>query len=87
MYIALGQGQTVPMGQSFDVNRIVLSLHSFVASFKNMSLKSDFIHFFFMIQYIKPRGRGRHPPGDKILMSTEMSRHFIHLLQVSKLSL
>ena len=44
MYIAPGQGQTAPRGQSFDVNRNVLSLHSFVASF--MSLKSDFIHFF-----------------------------------------
>ena len=44
MYIAAGQGLTVtPWGQSFDVNRNVLSLHSFVASFKKMSLKSDFI--------------------------------------------
>ena len=48
MYIpvAPGQGQTDPRGQSFDVNRIVLSLHSFVASLKKMSLKSDFIHFY-----------------------------------------
>ena len=48
MFIAPGQvqGQTVPRGQSFDVNRNVLSLHSFVASFKTMSLKSDFIQFF-----------------------------------------
>ena len=29
-------------------------------------------------------GRGRQSPGDKVLMSTEMSCHFIHLLQVSK---
>ena len=47
MYIAPGQGQTAPRGQSFDFNRNVLSLHSFVASFKKMFLKSDFIHFFF----------------------------------------
>ena len=46
MYIAPGQGQTAPRGQSVDVNRNVLSLHSFVASFKQMSLKSDFIQFF-----------------------------------------
>ena len=46
MYKAPGQRQTAPRGQSFDVNRNVLSLHSFVASFKRMSLKSDFIHFF-----------------------------------------
>ena len=43
MYIAPGQGQTAHRGQSFDVNRNVLSLHSFVADFKKMSLKSDFI--------------------------------------------
>ena len=46
MYIAPGQGQTDPQGQSFDVNRNVLSLHSFVASFKKMSLKSVLIQFF-----------------------------------------
>ena len=46
MYIAPEQGHTAPRGKSFDVNRNVLSLHSFVASFKEMSLKSDFIHFF-----------------------------------------
>ena len=45
MYIALGQGQTVPRGQIFDVNRNILSLHSFVASLKKMSLKTDFIQF------------------------------------------
>ena len=46
MYIAPGQGQTAPRGQSFDVNRNVLSLYPFVASFKDISLKSDFIQFF-----------------------------------------
>ena len=46
MYTAPGQGQTAPRGQSFDVNRNVLSLHLFVASFKKMSMKSDFILFF-----------------------------------------
>ena len=46
MYIAPGQEQTAPRGQSFDVDRNVFSLHSFVASLKKMSLKSDFIHFF-----------------------------------------
>ena len=45
MYIAPGQGQTTPWGQNFDVNRNVLSLHSFVTSFKKMSLKPDFIQF------------------------------------------
>ena len=82
MYIAPGQGLTTPWGRNFDVNRNILSLRSFVASFKKISLKSDFIQFFFTIlyMYIAP-GQGQ---TDKILMSTEMSCHFIHLLQVSK---
>ena len=46
MYIAPGQGQKAPRGQKFDVNRKALSLYPFVASFKEISLKSDFIHFF-----------------------------------------
>ena len=29
-------------------------------------------------------GQGQTMPGDKILMSTQTSRHFGHLLQVSK---
>ena len=45
MYIAPGQGQTAPRGQSFNINRNVLSFHSFDASFKKMPLKSDFIQF------------------------------------------
>ena len=72
--------------QNFDVNRNIFSLQSFVASFKKISLKSDFIHLFFMILYIY-RPWGRQPPGDKVLISTEMSCHFIHLLQVSKICL
>ena len=46
MYIALGQGQTGPKVQNFDVNRKALSLYPFVASFKEISLKSNFIHLF-----------------------------------------
>ena len=46
MYIVPGQGQTAPRAQNCDVNRKALSLFQFVASFKEISLKSDFIHFF-----------------------------------------
>ena len=46
MYIALGQGQKTPWGQIFDVNRKPLSLQPSVASFKQISLNSDFIHIF-----------------------------------------
>ena len=85
MYIAPGQGLTTPWGWNFDVNRNILSLLSIVASFKKISLKSDFIFFFsWFYMCIQPRGRGRQPPGDKVLISTELSRHFIHLWQFSK---
>ena len=46
MYIAPEQGQTAPRGQKFDVNRKALSHYPFVVCFKEISLKSDFIHFF-----------------------------------------
>ena len=46
MHIAPGQGQTTPCGQNSDVNRKALSLCPFVATFKKISLKSDFIHLF-----------------------------------------
>ena len=87
MYIASGQGLTTPWGQTSDVNRIIFSLRSFFASLKTISLNSDFIHFFFhdFIHVYSPgAGACRQPPEDKVLMSTEMSCHFIHLLQASK---
>ena len=40
-------GADNPRGQNFDVNRNLLSLESFVISFKKISLKSDFVQFFF----------------------------------------
>ena len=76
MCIAPGQGQTTPWGQNFDVNRNSLSLCPFVASFKKISLKSDFLpsflcfffffFFFFFQMYIAP-GRGRQAIEGKIL--------------------
>ena len=59
MYIALGQGLTTPLGQNFDVNRNILSLRSFVASFKKISLKSDFIQFFYDLIYVYSPGQGQ----------------------------
>ena len=82
MYIAPGQGLT-PWGRNFNVNRNILSLRSFVASFKNISLKSDFIPFFFFILYMYiAAGQGQTTTWDKFFMSTETSCHFAHLLQV-----
>ena len=85
MYIALGQGQTTPWGQTFDVNRKTLSLCPFVAGLKKTALKSDFISIVFMFHhyYIAP-SRGRQSIGDKILMTTERPSLFAHMLQVSK---
>ena len=62
MYIALKQGQTAPRVQSFDFNRNVLSLHSFVASFKKMSLKSDFKQFFHDLIHVYSPGAGVDSP-------------------------
>ena len=62
VYIAPGQGQTTPMGQNCDVNRNVLSLQSVVASFKETSLKSDFIHFFHDLIYVYSPGAGADSP-------------------------
>ena len=66
MYIAPGQGQTAPRGQNLDVNRKALSLYPFVASFKEISLKIDFIHFFHdLIHVYSPRAGAYSPQGTK----------------------
>ena len=81
MHKAPGQGQTAPRGPNFNVNRKALSLYPFVASFKEISLKSDYIYFFHgLIHVYSPGAGGIQPPGDKVLMSTETSSHFSHLL-------
>ena len=41
-----GQGLTAPWGWNFDVSRNLLSVRSFVASFKKFPWKSDFIQYF-----------------------------------------
>ena len=58
MYIAPGQGQTAPRGHSFDVNRKAISLYPFVASFKEISLKSDLLHFFHDLTHVYSPGAG-----------------------------
>ena len=64
MYTAPGQGQTAPRGQSFDVNRNVLSFHSFVACFKTMSLKSNFIQYFHDLVHVFSPGAGADSPQE-----------------------
>ena len=64
--------------------RKALSLYPFVVSFKEISMKSDFIQFFHDLIHINSHGAGGiQPPRDKVLMSTETSCHFRHLLLVS----
>ena len=77
IHVAPGQGLTTPRGRNVYVNKNILSLWSFVASCKKNLFEVWFYAIFFMILY-------RQPPGDKVLMSTEMSCHFIYLMQVLK---
>ena len=62
MYIAPGQGQTAPRGQSFNVNRNVLSFHSFDASFKKMPLKLIFYNLFYDLIHVYSPGAGADSP-------------------------
>ena len=76
MYIAPGLGLTSSWGRNFDVNRNILSLRSFVASFKTISLKSDFIHFFMILyMYIAP-GQGQTVPRGQ---SFDVNRNVLSL--------
>ena len=66
MYIAAGQGLTTPWGQNFHVNRNILSLWSFVAIFKQISKKSDFIPFFHdLIHVYSPTAGANSSQGTK----------------------
>ena len=59
MYLAPGQGQKTPWGQTFDVSRKPLLFRLFVANFKQIYLNSDFIHIFNVFHmYIAP-GQGQ----------------------------
>ena len=67
MYIAPGQGQKTPWGQTFDVSRKPLSLRPFVASFKQISFNS----FFYVFPHVySPRAGADNPLWTKSL-STE----------------
>ena len=67
VYKAPGQEQTAPRGQSFDVNRNVLSLHSFVASLKTKCLWSLILYNFFhdLIPVYSPRAGANSTQGTK----------------------
>ena len=69
MYIAPGQGQTTLCGKNLDVNRKALSLCPFVASFKQISLKSDFIHNFSCFIHVYSLGAWADNPLAHLVMS------------------
>ena len=67
IHVAPGQGLTTPRGQTFYVNRNILTLWSFVASLKKISLKSDFMQFFFhdFMHVYSPGAGADSPQGTK----------------------
>ena len=72
-----GAGQTAPRVQKFYVNRKALSLYQFVASFKEISFKSDLIQFFHdLIHVYNPRAGGIQPQRGQ---SIEVNRNFLSL--------
>ena len=79
-----GQRQTIHWGQNFDDNKKAFSFSPYVASFKMISSKFDFIHIFNDFIHICSTGTRAE---NKLLMSTESPYHLDHLLQVSNKSL
>ena len=80
-------GAVNPRGENFYVKRNLLSLLSFATSFKKISLKSDFIHFFHDFIHVNSPGAGADNPLGLKFDVSRTSCHFSHLLQVSKKSL
>ena len=63
MYIAPGQGQTAPRGQSFNVNRNVLSFHSFDVSFQKNAFEIWFLDdLFYDLIHVYSPGAGADSP-------------------------
>ena len=89
MYIAPVKGLTTPWGRNFDVNRNILSLRSFVASFKKISMKSDFIQFFFhdFIHVYSPRAGADSPHGAKFYVNRNVLSLHSFVTSFKKMSL
>ena len=81
---SLGTGADSPQGTKFRCQQTRLVSSFICCKFKKKSLKSDFIQFWIIEHTYIAQCRDRQPTGDKVLMSTETSSHFVHLLQVSK---
>ena len=60
VYIAPGQGQTTPWGQTFDVNRKPVLLCQFIAGLKKKCFEVRFyIHCFHVSPYVYSPGQGQ----------------------------
>ena len=88
MYIVPGLGQTTPRGQNFDVNRKASSLYPFVASFKEISLKSDFRQFFhdFLHVYSSKAGAD-NPLGQNFYVNRNILSLWSFVASFKKISL
>ena len=81
---SLGAGADNLQGTKFRCQQKGLITLPICCNFKEISLNSDFIQFFHdLIRVYSPGAGGIQPPGDKVLMSTETSCHFGHLLLVT----
>ena len=85
MYIAPGQGQTATQGTKFWCQQKGLITLPICCKVSKKSLLSLILYNFFhdLIHVYSSGAGGIQPPGDKVLMSTETSCHFGHLLLVS----
>ena len=71
MYIAMGQGQTTPWGQTFDVNRSPYHFAQLLQVKNKIALKSDFIYFFFVFHHMYSPGQGQTIKVGKVLTTRE----------------
>ena len=78
------QGQTIHWGQNFDDNRKAFSLCPYVASFKMISSKSDFMCVFSHV-YSPRQGQTTH--WEQKFDDNRKAFSLCHMLQVSKWSL
>ena len=74
MYIAPGKGRKILGDKLLMSTEKPLSLRPFVASFKQISLKSDFIHKFFMFlyMYIAPQQWQTTPWGQNFYININL---------------
>ena len=87
IHVAPGQGGWQPLGDEiFMSTGTTCHFGHLLQVLKKISLKSDFMHFFFhdFIHVYSPGAGAWQPLGDEIFMSTGTSCHFGHLLQVLK---